>query len=377
MTPRTVWGKVATMAYALAGIPLMLLYMASVGDILASAFRYVYFNFLCREKRSKRSAEEGEESRKDKQIPVWACLSVIAGFVAGGATLFSAWEGWPLLDAAYFCVVSLVTVGFGDLVPGDAFSGDTSNLSIAEVHSSSRIQSDAEAGDDHAPRSTPPPDHSAVFVFSDYVTTADMMMVDGKLIFCALYLLTGMALLAMNFHLMQETGLRAARRVLERLRPSWGEGKGQKAKGSVRRWERKGWRRSTWAGEGRRWREENCSAAPVVITLQSEEGAVYDWEPGGAAGSDIEVSTTGSLSRGEWRQRRASDGALTVGALNNRLELPRSLSRSTSAGREAAEGRRRKRDSGRLAAWRRRQLKPRQGFQNPFFSSVDNLPSLY
>ncbi|XP_046387115.1 uncharacterized protein LOC124156551 [Ischnura elegans] len=431
LTPRTFWGKVATMAYALAGIPLMLLYMASVGDILASAFRYAYFNFLCRgagrkrrpprrsASRSRRArshadsvdsdsdflaggggaAYEGEaseaasgrsvarrrggsgrsSSKGDKQIPVWACLSVIAGFVAGGATLFSAWEGWPLLDAAYFCVVSLVTVGFGDLVPGDAFrgaettEGATTPMTATKAPESITAGATTEAlttatttdattmGPSSAARrlldtgdyidmyeeyvdlvsttapttSHPEEDLTPAFggVFSDYVTTKDMMMVDGKLTFCALYLLTGMALLAMNFHLMQETGLRAARRMLDRLRPSWGQPKGRARERSApppavgahhvapHVWGARGeaWRRRTWAGEGRRrgeyclgrrgsWAESGTdrweseedvlegtgggASAPggVVITLQAEDGAVYDWEPGGGGYSSNAVS---------------------------------------------------------------------------------------
>ena len=42
LTPKTGWGKLATVFYALAGIPLMLLYMSNVGDILATSFKYTY-----------------------------------------------------------------------------------------------------------------------------------------------------------------------------------------------------------------------------------------------------------------------------------------------------------------------------------------------
>lgn len=42
LTPRTGAGKLATVVYALFGIPLMLLYMANVGDILATSFKYTY-----------------------------------------------------------------------------------------------------------------------------------------------------------------------------------------------------------------------------------------------------------------------------------------------------------------------------------------------
>lgn len=42
LTPRTAGGKFATVFYALIGIPLMLLYMANVGDILATSFKFTY-----------------------------------------------------------------------------------------------------------------------------------------------------------------------------------------------------------------------------------------------------------------------------------------------------------------------------------------------
>lgn len=42
LTPRTAGGKLATVLYALVGIPLMLLYMANVGDILATSFKFTY-----------------------------------------------------------------------------------------------------------------------------------------------------------------------------------------------------------------------------------------------------------------------------------------------------------------------------------------------
>lgn len=49
VSPRTEWGKVATILYAIIGMPLFLLYLSNIGDILAKSFKWIYAKvFLCR-----------------------------------------------------------------------------------------------------------------------------------------------------------------------------------------------------------------------------------------------------------------------------------------------------------------------------------------
>ena len=74
-------------------------------------------------------------------IPITSCLCVLLCYLVFGAILFAHWEvralisyyktftehltltsqDWSYLDGAYFCFISLMTIGFGDFVPGKAY----------------------------------------------------------------------------------------------------------------------------------------------------------------------------------------------------------------------------------------------------------------
>ncbi|XP_067015797.1 two pore potassium channel protein sup-9 [Anabrus simplex] len=205
VAPKTEWGKMTTILYAIIGMPLFLLYLSNIGDILAKSFKWTYAKCcLCRGCTSRRRAlqrlqqqqqmlemssvprpppwpsqvvdagqgepgagsvasESGSDSGSmssseyDPQavtVPVTLCLAIMVGYVCGGALLFSKYESWNFLDSSYFCFISLSTIGFGDLVPGD------------KIYASQEIQL--------------------------------------SFIFCSMYLMLGMALIAMCFNLMQE-----------------------------------------------------------------------------------------------------------------------------------------------------------------------------
>ncbi|KAK9722315.1 Ion channel [Popillia japonica] len=90
-------------------------------------------------------------------VPVSICLAIMVGYIFSGAWLFSHYEDWNILDACYFCFISLSTIGFGDIVPGE------------KIYSSSQG-----------------------------------FGVDVSFVLCSMYLMLGMALIAMCFNLMQE-----------------------------------------------------------------------------------------------------------------------------------------------------------------------------
>jgi hypothetical protein len=40
-----------------------------------------------------------------------------------GTVIFTIWENWTIVDGAYFCFITLSTIGFGDLVPQKTLFG--------------------------------------------------------------------------------------------------------------------------------------------------------------------------------------------------------------------------------------------------------------
>ena len=280
LTPRTVLGKAITIVYALFGIPLMFIYMANIGSILATSFKYLYSklcrcshpedlpkkatlpsnksettSFLDDEVLSRQSSNSYDDSlsgsvsngsrrvtlkttamknivemaRKknsviinsearvmsevqknnnnppqDKSenvdkpwinrlssklsrvsapaespkeedvikfklvedirlvtIPISSCVLVLLTYFVFGAILFAHWEDWTYLDGAYFCFISLMTIGFGDFVPGKSY----------------------------------------IYNFDESIPESEA---NAKLILGAIYMLLGMGIIAMCVNLMQE-----------------------------------------------------------------------------------------------------------------------------------------------------------------------------
>ena len=99
-------------------------------------------------------------------VPISVSFALMVGYIAVGALLFSFCEGWEYLVASYFCFVTLSTIGFGDYVPG---------------------------------------------------TSLDASASQEKMVLCALYLVFGLAVLAMCFDLMQEEAKNKFRSLGRRL----------------------------------------------------------------------------------------------------------------------------------------------------------------
>ncbi|KAF7637380.1 hypothetical protein Mgra_00003125 [Meloidogyne graminicola] len=231
---KTYFGKTLTILFAIIGIPLMLLFLTNIGDVMAKIFRFLYgrsirlkYNLILWHKR-RRAAKirkanslvarltranqpylnhlrlQQQQQRDDYSlesispaagpsngnalhlaavdvnellaarahldqleikenveaqlqrisVPLSLVLLTMLAYLVTGSVLFCLWEEWTFLDSFYFCYVSLTTIGFGDKFPG----GSVGNNKEAQE----------------------------------------------KLVITSIYLLAGMALLAMCFNLAQE-----------------------------------------------------------------------------------------------------------------------------------------------------------------------------
>ena len=69
-----------------------------------------------------------------ERVPVLPVLAFVGGYIIFGALIFSNWEkDWDFLEGAYFCFITLTTIGFGDFVPGDAVLNSTGEQGQAKL----------------------------------------------------------------------------------------------------------------------------------------------------------------------------------------------------------------------------------------------------
>lgn len=65
IVPKTDWGKVTTIIYAIIGMPLFLLYLSNIGDIMARSFKWLYAT-CCLCKGCPRVSQRREERKQRK-----------------------------------------------------------------------------------------------------------------------------------------------------------------------------------------------------------------------------------------------------------------------------------------------------------------------
>ncbi|KAJ8304891.1 hypothetical protein KUTeg_018474 [Tegillarca granosa] len=168
ISPKTVYGRLVCIVYAILGIPLFLTCLAVVGDALSLVFRYIYTNACCfgwcdrkhdvktsvlkqkkyRERREvkdrsfsgDRFATRNENNKKLKMddivegntdLPLTIVVIVLLSNITAGALLFGYWENWDMMQSIYFAFVTLTTIGFGDVIPGTDFKDPMAKIQLA------------------------------------------------------------------------------------------------------------------------------------------------------------------------------------------------------------------------------------------------------
>ncbi|MEQ2266340.1 hypothetical protein XENORESO_021172, partial [Xenotaenia resolanae] len=120
LSPRTWFGQLFCVCYALVGIPMFGILLAGVGDHMGTVLR-----------RAVAKIEKLFLKRKIRPTTVRvmsAVLSILIGcliFLAVPTVVFQKVEKWSFLESLYFVVITLTTVGFGDYVPGGGYEGGT------------------------------------------------------------------------------------------------------------------------------------------------------------------------------------------------------------------------------------------------------------
>ncbi|CAJ1058739.1 uncharacterized protein kcnk4a isoform X2 [Xyrichtys novacula] len=118
LSPRTWYGQLFCVCYALVGIPMFGILLAGVGDHMGTVLR-----------RAVGKIETLFLKRKVRPTTVRvisAVLSILVGcliFLAVPTVVFQKVEDWTFLEALYFVVITLTTVGFGDYVPAGGRTG--------------------------------------------------------------------------------------------------------------------------------------------------------------------------------------------------------------------------------------------------------------
>uniref|UniRef100_A0AAY5ER27 Potassium channel domain-containing protein n=1 Tax=Electrophorus electricus TaxID=8005 RepID=A0AAY5ER27_ELEEL len=110
IAPSTEGGKIFCILYAIFGIPLFGFLLAGIGDQLGTIFV-----------KSILKVEQVFKISQTKIRVTSTILFILAGcvvFVTVPAVIFKHIEGWTTLEAIYFVVITLTTVGIGDYVAG-------------------------------------------------------------------------------------------------------------------------------------------------------------------------------------------------------------------------------------------------------------------
>lgn len=140
--PVTTKGRIACIFFALVGMPLAIVTIGDLGKFLSELTIWLYkrykhlktrmlLSWAARKfrqpnglpSRSRIGPDEPDLDPEDefddllidkRQVPVVMVFAILVSYIAFGAFIFSAIEGWQYGDSFYFCFITLTTVGFGE-----------------------------------------------------------------------------------------------------------------------------------------------------------------------------------------------------------------------------------------------------------------------
>ncbi|GMS79100.1 hypothetical protein PENTCL1PPCAC_1275, partial [Pristionchus entomophagus] len=140
---KTVAGRCATMVYAIFGIPIMIIILGDLGSFLLILVKRIStFGDDMRRFMGGRSlsvstldidgktsiVEEGivdgedglqksDQNHNRSDPPVLSTLIATVAWILLSAAVFCLWEDWDFFTSVYFFVISLTTIGLGDVTP--------------------------------------------------------------------------------------------------------------------------------------------------------------------------------------------------------------------------------------------------------------------
>lgn len=139
IAPSTDLGRGMTIVYALIGIPIFLLLLTESGQLLARVLNYIWayvhrlylkttsgltwWHKCCKRQISEdcehpviQSFDDHKDDRLD--LPLSVALIVLITYMIVGAHVYNLWEEeWTFFESFYFVFISMSTIGFGDYIP--------------------------------------------------------------------------------------------------------------------------------------------------------------------------------------------------------------------------------------------------------------------